>query len=281
MTTTYKIKTFRYDTGLIRTDEFPTTGEATRHFRYLANHLLADYGAGHRLRVWDTSIAGRNTLYDSPPGDIELRFDHRRGLAGAIDIERREEVRARVEATVETVDPPAPEPAPNNVPELPPFLDEPPAIDVQELIDAARILPPAVRSPMHTVQTYAELAAMPWTEVPIIREERDEGRIVPELGVSPRAIREFRVNAFVPKRGLGQMLGDTLVIDTRCYNGFTVRHMIPINAITSVVTLHEKKVQIGLRRGAAPRDFVFTDDECAFVFQHAVEMQLWWASRVV
>lgn len=269
MTTTYKIKTFRYDTGLIRTDEFPTTDEATRHFRYIANHLLADYGAGHRLRVWDTSVAGRNTLYDSPLGDIELRFDHRRGLAGAIDIERREEVRARVEATVETVDPPAPEPAPTvTLPSpLPPFVEHPPWRQV--------------RAAMHTVQTYAELAAMPWTEVPIIREERDEGRIVPESGVSPRAIREFRVNAFVPKRGLGQMLGDTLVVDTRCYNGVTARHMIPLSAITTVVTLHAKKVQIGVLRGGAPRDFVFTDDECAFVFQHEVEMQLYWASRVV
>ena len=163
------------------------------------------------------------------------------------------------------------------VPVLPPFVDEPPPINVPELLAAARLLPPPVHVEPKTVQTYAELRDMPWYEVPIIREERDEGRIVPESGVSPRAIKEYRVNAFVPMGG--RQLGDMLVIDVKCYNGITVRHMIPLTAVMTVVTLYGKKVQICVR-GGMPRDFVFTDDECAFVFQHAVEMQLYWASRV-
>lgn len=266
MTTTYEITTTHHDNGRTHYDVFPTTEEAKRHYRYLANHLLAQYGEGYQLRVWD--IAGGQTTHASPPGDIDLAFDPAGGIrVGEFEIEDKETLGCAVHVEVRRLADPAP--APINVPELPQLPQLPPFVDEP---------PPEARAPMNTVATYAELAAMPWTEVPIIREERDEGRIVPEIDVSPRAIREHRVNAFVPKRGLGQMLGNMLVIDAKCYNGFTVRHMIPINAIMRVVTLHGKKVQIGVR-GGLPRDFVFTDDECAFVFQHEVEMQLYWAAR--
>lgn len=130
--------------------------------------------------------------------------------------------------------------------------------------------PMPVRCAMNTVEDYSELSAMPWTTVPIVRDPCD---------VSPRAIKEFRVNALVPKFRAGCLRGDMLVIDEKCYNGFTVRCMIPLVAIISVMTLHEKKVQICVRSGE-PRNFVFTDDECAFVFQHEVEMQLYWGTRV-
>lgn len=123
---------------------------------------------------------------------------------------------------------------------------------------------------MTTKYSYDQLNKTPWTTVPIIREERDEGMMVPELGVSTRAIREFRVNIFDCIRGL------FLVIEEKAYNGITSRQMIDKLRLHSVKTLHKKKVVITVKRGVGlvNYEFVFTDDECAFAFQTEVELVL-------
>lgn len=120
---------------------------------------------------------------------------------------------------------------------------------------------------------YAQMDERAWIEVPIVREERDEGRIVPALDVSPRAIREFRVALF---RALHRKT--FLVVDELCYNGMRVRHMINCSGIVEVKTLREKKVIIrstmeSLHVGRL-FEFAFTDDACAFAFQAEVEMAL-------
>lgn len=126
--------------------------------------------------------------------------------------------------------------------------------------------PPVPILPQGICTTYAQIEERPWVEVPIVREERDEGRIVPALDVSPRAIKEFRVSLF---RALHRCT--LLVIDERGYNGMRVRHMINCSGITEVKTLREKKVVI---RAGRNFEFAFTDDACAFAFQAEVEVQL-------
>ncbi len=144
---------------------------------------------------------------------------------------------------------------------------------VPNTITTTHQLQPQPESQRHNKMdnTYDELNMTIWNTVPILREERDEGRMVPELGVSPRAIKQYRVRTFTSDR-----IHYFLVVETVAYNNIKARQVINCNHKLSTKTLHGKKVVVtAITHGDySPTEFAFTDDECAFGFQMEIETAL-------
>ena len=82
ITTSYRDENWEVGTA----NTFSTAEEAKNQFCHLASKLLADYGEGYCLRVWDTSCEGSSATYDSLPDDENLLFDARWTHAGEFEI---------------------------------------------------------------------------------------------------------------------------------------------------------------------------------------------------
>lgn len=106
-----------------------------------------------------------------------------------------------------------------------------------------------------------------WTRVPILREERDEGMMVPEIGIRPNAIKQYRISEIVVRHNT------FLVVETKTYWDHPVRDVFNVTDVLSVRAHGGKMIVIKLRRGRK-ETYHFTDDDCAFAFQMDVMAEM-------
>lgn len=104
----------------------------------------------------------------------------------------------------------------------------------------------------------------PWIRVPIVREERDEGLMVPEIGVHPHAIKEYRVSSTLHPRG-----GRFLIVETKSYLRRVCRVVVQVVDLIEVICMDSTRVRLvhKTRGGKKFAEFIFTDDECSLQFQ--------------